>query len=311
MKVDTALFKTISPKLMSQLKPHLHREYYYIKDNDQNEINENIIGNDKEVELVDDTFSWDFKNDSLYLNISLELDNCDLLFASNGVCFEDAILGVGLSWKSDKSRLNNSVKLGEITSLDKKIVIQKNDILIKSLNSNTSFKLFFYISKYGSKNGQLFFANEIGLVLYRETFWTIIIEGSGSTFPVRDVYEDNAPLWNITVSFDDITTDLFNEDYVSININKSHKAYPLLNPTNKDSFNKDFLNEVMSSAVVMLILEIRKEASDKDQFDFDQAFESGSILQAISFFKNKLKFAVNDDYDKLLKSVKSYFDKEF
>ncbi len=308
MKSSTSLFKTINNDLLSKLNIKLSRKYYFNKGDNQVEIKEVAVGNENEVKLDDESLTWNPKKDKLYLNIFLKIINCNLLFGETGLCYGDAIVGIGLSWKGNRERLINSYKLGEITNqdTDKEIIIE--NIPLSNINSNLTFKLFFYIEKTGSKNGKPFYANEVGMIIYEEKMWEILIEGNGSVFPIEEISDSKGPLWNISINnIIDITEDPFDSDNVRILLNKQHKLYGLLNPNSKE-YNKDFLNEVLSSALVLLILSIRETCDNK--FDLSLECERGSILLVIKYFNEKLGFKVNDSYEELLKSVKTYFDKE-
>src|SRR5690606_19670795 len=107
------------------------------------------------------------------------------------------------TWKSNKSKLKYCIKLGQITNDSENVVIIKKDIDLENLNSDTNFKIIFYVIKPGTQNGNRFFANQSGMVINDDINWTIVMEGQSSIFPIYEVAEENAPLWSFNCEVDD------------------------------------------------------------------------------------------------------------
>ena len=310
MNNNTRMYKTLSSSEIAKLGIKIDRNYYYITENDIKEIKEQKFDNtshEKIYQLIDEDYEWNPKIHSLIMDISVSLKDCSSIFGTNGSCYEDSIVGVGLTWKTDKSKIKRCIKICEITKDSKDITVPVNSIKLDDVSSNITFKVFFYIVSPGKTNGIKYFGNEQGIILHEQVMWTIIINGTGSIFPIIEI-EDEGPLWTYMCDIDDICEDYFDNEHIEIRINTKHPAYEFIHPKSQ-TYNVYFLNELMSNAIATIIMDIRSKQSN-GKIDLDEDFESGSILQAIKYFNDKLNFDINGSYDNLLKTVKEYFDKE-
>lgn len=305
------MFKTISSDELSKLKISIDRKYYYFSETDVKEIKEQKFensSNEKMFQLVDDDYEWNPKINSLFMDLNLSLKNCSCIFGKNGTCYKDAIIGIGLSWKPDKSRIKRCIKIGEITTNDNEKNFTINSIELQNISSNVSFKLFMYVVKPGTIDGNPFFGNEQGIVIHDENAWTIIVDGGGSVFPIIETEEENGPLWYFKCDVSDICEENFDDDHILIVLNKKHPLYPSIHPKSPE-YNDFFQSEVLSSAITCIVMAIRNKQPN-GKIDFDQEYESGSILQVLSYFKEKLGFNINGSYQELISSIKMFFDKE-
>ena len=311
MKSISKMYKTFSNDEIKQLNIKINRLYYYNSEEDIKFITETSFENvssQNMFQLVDDNYEWDAKLDSLFLDIDVEINNCNCLFGIDGSCYEDAIIGVGLSWKAEKSRIKRCVKLGQITKTDSIVNLDLKKIELENISSNVEFRIFFYIIKPGKIGGNPYFGNEEGLVLYDYSAWTIVVEGNGSIFPVVEIDDSSKPLWDIFVDCSQIDEDFFDDDHVRLILNKKHPLYSLIQPKS-ENYNHLVFNEIISSAITLIVLNIRK-TQENDYFDLNMDYATCSILQAICYFSSNLDFKVNGTYSELLCSIKKFFDKE-
>lgn len=312
MNSNARLYKTLSSEELASLKLKIDRKYSYCTESDVKELKEQAFegnnSNSKVFQLVDEDYEWDPKVHSLFLDIVLSIKNPSIIFGKNGSCYEDAVIGVGLTWKSEKSKIKNCIKLGEITKTSNSLEFVKSAIELENLSSNATFRLIFYIVKPGTKNGNKFFANQAGMVILDQIAWTIIVEGESSIFPIYEVADDNGPLWSFSCDFYDITDDLFDKEHVKVLINTRHPAYAMVN-LKSPQFNEMFMNEIMSNAVAAIIVAIRDKLPN-NHVDLSLDCENGSILQALKYFKDKLDFDINGSLESLTNSIKKFFDKE-
>ncbi len=312
MRINSRLYKTISNDDFSNLNLKISREYVYITDNDVKVIKEQPFENTnskKIFQLVDDDYEWNPKEQSLLLTLNLEMNNVSTLFGKNGSCYKDAVLGVGLVWKPEKSRIKRCKKLFEITAIDDSINYTIKDIELPNISSNVEFNLVIYITKPGSLDGKPFFANEEGMILYTELLWTIIMEGNGSIFPVFEREEENGPIWSYYCDdITDIADDFFDSEHVGIIINKMHPSYAMIHPKSP-TYSQAYVNETLSSAIAFIILDLRSK-QENNLIDLNEECERGSILEVLKYFSDKLGFKINDNYNTLLNSIKMFFDKE-
>ena len=235
-------------------------------------------------------------------------------YASNKVCHQNTVLGFGLEWKARDSKVKYCKKIGEIDKSMDNFEVTFKDIEIENADSDIEFRWFIYISKPGKsiEEPNEKYANSEGLVLVKEMWWTILVSGNGSVFPIEEYTKIGAPLWTIRTNFVDWTEDQFSVDNVSVIINPAHPLYESIN-YGGDEFNEDIFKEVMSSALSALIIQIVLEAKqngDFDQLSKEPVEEKGSILAALRYFKSTHGFAVAGSIFELINSIKSFFDKE-
>ncbi len=311
MKLTTKLYKCLSQKDFENLKVRLKRNYYYLIDGEKKIINEQLFENDNSkgiYQLFDDDFEWNPKEQSLFLNLTLTADNLNSLFGEQGFCSPGAVLGIGLVWKPERSKIKRCFKLAEITSEKNSLDVNVENIELQNITSNVQFDLVIYVVKPSTSPINPFFANEEGMVLYSGKSWTIVVEGNGSIFPVYEIEDANGPIWSYYCDFIDISEDSFDLDHVQIKINKKHPAYSLVHPKSP-TYSQEYVNEILSSALTMIIIDIRSK-QDNNVIDLEEDGEEGSILTVIKYFNDTLKFKINGTYNELLESVKTFFDKE-
>lgn len=286
---------------------NIDRKYYFLISGSKQYIDEEVIeGKNDEIsiKLFDSNYEW--SEDNIYLEYSLEFKNIKYLFGKTGIVYQDAKIGVGLEWKCQKSRIKKCCKLGSI-SFDDENKILSQDILVSDLSSDVKFILKFYIDKEGEKNGDISFANQKGLILGNFNVLNIVTKGNASIFPIVEFFDKEGPLWKCELSYTDIYEDSFDDENVKVLINKGHKSYQFLQENHRN-FNPYFQSETLSSALsVMLLMIIEKE----EKIDFSKSYEEGSIAQALKYFHEALDVKINDGYNQLTRSVKCLFDKEF
>lgn len=310
MNKNARLYKTISSDELSKMNLSINRKYSYCTQEDVKELKEQAFEGDassNSFQLIDNDYEWNPKINSLFLDLNVNITNPSIIFGLQGSCYDDAIIGVGITWKSEKSKIKNCYKLGEITNTSNPIEFAHNAIEIDNLNSNTTFKLIFYIVKPGTKNGSKYFANEAGMVILEQIVWTIIVEGEGSVFPIFEIADEKGPLWSFNCDFYDITQDAFDKDHIQIFLNTKHPAYSMIHPKSPN-YNLAFVREVLSNALASIVLEIRS-AQSNNTVDLDLDCEKESILQVLKFYSEKLNFDINGSYSSLVSSIKKYFDK--
>lgn len=313
------LFKTFDSLLIKNLDLKCKREFYYLKNGEKTflkEIKVDQLTTSQIYKLDDSSRAWNElrKTQSLFLNIEISMTGIvQIFYAANKVCHPQTVLGFGLEWKSKDSKVKYCKKLGIIDNSLDDFKTRVEDIKIENADSDIEFRWFIYINKPGKEIDEPDekYANSAGLVLAKETWWTILVSGNGSVFPIDEFAKRGDPLWSIRTSFSDWSEDEFSIDNVAVTFNPTHPMFELIN-FGGDEFNEDVFKEVVSSALAALITQIITEVKENGDYEAllkEPTEQPGSILSAIRYFKKTHNFDVGGGVDELVKSIKIFFDK--
>ena len=174
------------------------------------------------------------------------------------------------------------------------------------LRGDVNFSTVLYIAQSGTpEEDETHLANEEGFIIGELDSFDLKLEGSGSLFPVFEVFEAEQPLWYVRCDWTDPVSDSF-ADTVSININTAHKNYKYIDRMQK-TFCSQLLVEVMSSALCCIIEKIRSE-NYLEQILGDEDMEHGSVGEAVRYFSNTLGWDFSTP-DKLSLSTRKFFDR--
>ena len=300
------------PKIENINLPNLvkvnYKCFYTMKNTSKQLLSTKPLNEKNMIELYDDIGEFDSSLDKVYMDIEILLANVNYLFGLSGICYRDSTLGLGIEWKSNNSRIKNSVKIGEFCYGNNFVTLRKEKIELFDLSSDTTFKWIIYIAKPGEKEGKNYFGNFKGLVIGNAELFTIKGEGIGSIFPISETTDKAKPLFSYFINFVDPFDDSFTIDNVKILLNKDNQAYEFLQMNNM-KYNPNFLANTLSTAITFLILDITSQI-DKDDYK-NKAAAPGSIVAAIKFFEKNLKFKIYCSPKELLESIQLFFDKEF
>ena len=173
------------------------------------------------------------------------------------------------------------------------------------LRGDIEFSVVLYIAEAGTpEKDETHLANEEGYVLGEFDNFILRLDGTGSLFPVFEVYEKDQPLWYVRCDWTDPLSDSFAES-VSINLNTAHKNFKYIDRTQK-TFCAQLLVEVMSAALCCIIEKIRSEKY-LEQILGNEELEQGSIGEVIRYFANTLGWDFSTP-DNLSLTTRKFFD---
>jgi hypothetical protein len=258
---------------------------------------------------------WSADKNNLFVKRTIALKNYRILFGPDGIACRNARLGLSLVWTSPDSRQRGAEPVVDF-GVCKEQFAEKHDHTFTEgeidlefgaakIRGDVNFSVVLYIAKAGTpEKDETHLANEEGFVLGTFDSFTLRIDGTGSLFPVFEVYEKDQPLWYVRCDWTDPASDQFAES-VSININTAHKNYKFIDRTQR-TFCSQLLVEVMSAALCCIIEKIRSEQY-LDQILGDEEMESGSVGEAVRYFSNTLGWDFSTP-DKLSLSTRKFFD---
>ena len=289
--------------------------YYHNKDGELTQLNYKPAEINNNLNCIETDGIWNVDTSDICFSNKIVIDHYRNLFGPSGIACKSAKLGLSVAWSSADSRQRGTKKIGtfSVNANDYKSDEDKTTAEIgfdisfhaASLRGDVSFSIVIYVDKAGvPEPGENHLANVEGFILGTIDSFTIRLDGTGSVFPVFEIYDKNKPLWYVRCDWVDPLSDSFSEN-VSININTAHKEYKYLDQTQK-TFCKQLLVEVMSSAVCCIIEEARGSVY-WDQIIDDDTHEHGSVAEVIRYFKDALGWDLSSPKTVSLSS-RSFFD---
>jgi len=290
--------------------------YYHNSEEELTELKYKPAEIDSSLNCIETDGIWDADNFDLCMSNKIVLNHYRGLFGPAGIACRNAKLGLSVIWSSADSRQRGSIKCGEFgvcdsdynteadtTSVEMQIDV---DFLPAKIRGDVELSTVIYIAEPGTPDkSEKHLANEAGLILGETDSFVLRLDGTGTLFPVFEVFDTDRPLWYVDCDWLDPLSDSF-EQSVSININKAHKNYRYIDQTQK-SFCKQLLIEVMSAAVCCIVEEARNSAY-WDQITGDETQEHGSVAEAIRYFQDALGWDLSSPLT-LSESARSFFDR--
>ena len=258
---------------------------------------------------------WNADSNNLCIRRIIALKNYRKLFGPDGIACRNARLGLSLVWTSSDSKQRGSISILEFGIDEAQLSAQSDHSFIQGeidvefppakLRGDIELSVMLYVSKAGiPAQDETHLANEEGFILGAFDSYILRIDGTGSLFPVYEVFEQDKPLWSVRCDWIDPVADQFSET-VSININTAHKNYRFIDRSQK-AFCSQLLVEVMSAALCCIIEKLR---TDKylDQILGADEMEPGSVGEVVRYFANTLEWDFTTP-DKLSLSTRKFFD---
>lgn len=258
---------------------------------------------------------WSADKYNLCIRRDIALRKYRNLFGPDGLACRNATLGIAVVWTSHDSRQRGSQPIMTFGISDKEWYSHYDHTFSEGelelifpcakIRGDVSFSTVLYIAAAGTPTeDETHLANEEGFILGEFDEFRLRLDGTGSLFPIFEVYEEDKPLWYVRCDWTDPVSDSFAET-ISINLNTAHKNFKFIDRTQK-TFCHQLLVEVMSAALCCILEKIRSE-SYLEQILGDEETESGSIGEVVRYFANTLEWDFSSP-DKLSLSTRKFFD---
>ncbi|KRF39818.1 hypothetical protein [Paenibacillus sp. Soil787] len=242
--------------------------------------------------LSNDDDSWDYVEKGFGLSGKVILGSPSSMFGPTQLVNADAELGFALQWLSKQSSQRGVIPFATITSTTPNDVIIPIDyyFLNDKLFGEVHISLVVYLKK-ASRNSMRGQAQLPGTILGRLVEWVVILDGSGSTFPIVVVNEPDKPLWFVDFNYSEPLVEPFDKEYIAIYLNKAHVAFRSIQKP-KTKLDQALYVEFLASAL-QLVLQNLMECPDWQDIQDGRNCEEGSIGQVMHYFKTTL----NWDFD--------------
>lgn len=266
--------------------------FFYKDEEGSRQILKQTEGHDYKTLLSNEDDSWDYGEKGFGIFGNVILGDPSVLFGPTQLVNVDAELGLALQWVSKQSSKRDVIPLAVIKSTT------PNDVTIPiehyfpkdRLFGEVHISLVIYLKKAScnNKRGQ---AQLTGTILGELVRNVVILDGSGSTFPIVIVNEPDKPLWYVDFNYSDPLVEPFDKEYIAIYLNKANIAFTSIqNP--KTKLDRVLYVEFLAGAL-QLILQNLMECPDWKDIQDGRGCEEGSIGEVMHYFKTTL----NWDFD--------------
>lgn len=237
--------------------------------------------------LNDNEDGWDYVESGFGIHGQLTLHNPLSLFTE--LVNEDAELGVALQWISKQSLQRKVIPLATITQVTtSEMTIPINYYFDKhQLFGEVNITFVLYLKKASHKP---MFGEAVltGTVLGELVEWQIILDGSGSTFPIVIINESDKPLWYVDFNYSEPLLEPFDKEYIAIYLNEAHPAFPSIHKP-KNKLDQTLYIEFLASALQLIIQDLM-QCSDWADIQECRNCEEGSIGQVMHYMKKTLEW---------------------
>lgn len=301
------LNETLKTKIGIQIMP---LKFYYIADDE--EINLNTEESDSgscvySVFTENGLYSHDDYNFCLERNYIIRSHKC--LFGKEGIACANAELGIAAVWTSAESRQRGVIKGSTFTKDTDNVITEiKHEFKTAQLRGRVDFSVIIYVKDPGRAfSDERHLANESGYILGEIDSFSVVLDGTGSDFPIYEVPDPDQPLWYIKCDWEDPTVDRFSEA-VSIYINTAHKNYKYIDVSRKKLYDERLLAEIMASALGIIITKLKESKVFWEQTISGDSLQPGSVSAAVYYFITAHEWDVSSP-ENISLSIRKYLEK--
>ncbi|RFU65112.1 hypothetical protein [Peribacillus glennii] len=277
-------------------------QFFYKDEDGSNHVLNQAEDYDFKTLLSNDNDSWDFVEKGFGLSGNVILGSPSSLFGPTQLVNADAELGLAVQWMSKQSSQRGVIPLATITSITPNNVNIPIDHYFPNdkLFGEVDISLIVYLKK-ASQNTMRGQAKLTGTILGKLIEWVVILDGSGSTFPIVIVNEPDKPLWYVDFNYSEPLVEPFDKEYIAIYLNKAHAAFSSIQQP-KTKLDQALYVEFLAGSL-QLILQNLMECPDWQDIQNGNNCEEGSIGQVMHYFKTTLNWDL-DTPEKLAMSIR-------
>lgn len=306
MTSNVRTIRVYDQKKKETLDVSIDMQFFFIEEDGEKRLLNQKVDPEYKLLLTNSDDSWDYGEKGLGVKGEIEIGNISNIFGAEQLVSEDAEVGIAFEWLSKSSSQRG------IFPLEAKLNngIDKNQIQFEYYFENR--KLFGEVGLslvlYLKNSGYLFQPGQArlpGSILGILEEWNIILDGSGSTFPIVFVDEPSSPLWYVDFNYTEPLIEPFDKEYIAIYLNKSHDSFESIK-TPKTKIDKSLYVEFLASSL-QLILQNLMNCPDWNDIQSGTNCEEGSIGEVIYYFKTTFKWDF-DTPEKLAISLRRDLD---
>ncbi|MBQ1875691.1 MAG: hypothetical protein II145_03175 [Selenomonas sp.] len=263
--------------------------------------------------------NWNPDETGFVLEQKFTLGTLQLLFAGSAggiaVALPGDTLGIMATWWSSQSDISGCEKIDTFTAAEtagggNRMITFRKEFAAGLLRGTLQVHYHLYLAQKGP-NKKPGFASESGTLLGEiGTPLTILLDGTGSSFPMSVTEAGGRPLWWTEINISDPFEEPFNEEYFNLVLNAAHPDYEALNGRGrkkKNTFDSPLFREVLAGAIEEFFLYLRQNY--RDQFDglTPDEVPEGSIAAAALYMK---QYVDTSDMLRMHETVRQMLEKQ-
>jgi hypothetical protein len=267
-------------------------------------------GNMSEYSVRDPMAFWSPDRGDLHVAGLIKIEHPSAFFSPGGIAEENTKIGIAILAFSPGWR--NAIPVGDFScqslplKLNFKCLFAKN-----SLRNNLKLRFVFYLANPNNKR-KTKFATAPGSILGILAEYNLILEGTGSKFPVVLKSEGKQePLWRVHFAGAVNVLHKFQDENVAVVLNEDHPAFKSLS-IGTSSINESFLLlEIIASAMQIIFEKFKEEYFEemanmsKDELQSEAI--NGTIFKLI-YYHNGLADLRLLEPEKLALNIRKKFD---
>lgn len=218
-----------------------------------------------------------------------------LLFGKNGISGQNDELGLAVIWTAKEANVRGAGLIGSFNKTADTLSFQ-TEIKFKPdmIRGIVTLRTVLYLKSVGTrKHDERYFASAPGTILGTMDETRLIIDGNGSVFPVVQISKPDGPLWWTECNWTDASEDLFEEDNFCLYLNTAHPDYLSLTG-NGNVVQSPLLNEIIASAVQILVTEVMSEADTAQNIRDGKNIAEGSVAAVVKYMIDVFGWDVNN-----------------
>lgn len=225
---------------------------------------------------------WMPENNDLVISQKIRFKNPEILFGVDGVTLEENTLGIGMHIHSRTAMFQQTISKAEIRFDDLKNEYYVSHHFDSSvLRGKVNIETFIYtkeINKIYPKHAEI-----QGMKVSQGNLseLSLIIDGTGSVFPIGEFSEESGPLWKMEFGNFDATVDMMSFDNLRLLLNNKHRLFNQIKD-GKTPISRGLMAEIMSQAMTLIISKVVEE--NTEELLTNEVLEDGTIISAVKYW---------------------------
>lgn len=234
--------------------------------------------------------SWHPNTNGLNIRLQTNMLRPEFLFGPDGVAASDhAKIGLAVRWTDKMASVRGCELLGTLAAENAGHEWTVDAMAVwpsGKLRGLLSLAVIVYLAERGCPGAkERHLARMPGTVLGVLQQSDVIVDGSGSLFPVRHVSAPGEPLWFADCNWTDPMEDLFTDENFCISLNRDHRDYPALFPDETAQVTPLF-KDIVSSAMQILLQKVLGDTNLRRDILGEEEVPTGTVAHMVRYVVN-------------------------